>query len=84
MFKLKVGRHLSQPSPQEGGVPQGSVLSATLFAVTINNVIDTIPLSVSKLLYMNDLTIYYTSNNVNHLERKLQLALNKVYIWIIS
>ena len=39
LLKLKVEKLLSPPFPQEEGVPQGSVLSVTLFAVTINNVI---------------------------------------------
>ena len=39
MFRVKVGTTLSTLYVQENGVPQGSVLSVTLFAIEINGVI---------------------------------------------
>ena len=38
LIKLRVGNTLSQPFMQEEGIPQGSVLSVTLFSVAINSI----------------------------------------------
>ena len=37
-FKVRVGSTFSDPHPQEMGVPQGSILSVTLFSVKINSI----------------------------------------------
>ena len=38
-FKVRVGTTLSDLQGQEEGVPQGSILSVTLFSITINNIV---------------------------------------------
>ena len=40
-FKVKVGSTLSELHNQEQGVPQGSILSVTLFSLKINNIVKT-------------------------------------------
>ena len=42
-FKVKVGNTFSTLHNQEEGVPQGSVLSVTLFALAINGIASVIP-----------------------------------------
>ena len=37
-FKVRVGSTCSDSHPQEMGVPQGSILSVTLFSVKINSI----------------------------------------------
>ena len=37
-FNVRVGSTFSDTHPQEMGVPQGSILSVTLFSVKINNI----------------------------------------------
>lgn len=43
LFRVKVGSTLSVPFSQANGVPQGSVLSVTLFAVAVNSVMPFCP-----------------------------------------
>ena len=46
LIKVRVGNTLSQLFMQEEGVPQGSVLSVTLFSVAINNILKEVAPSV--------------------------------------
>ncbi|GBM49865.1 hypothetical protein AVEN_44247-1 [Araneus ventricosus] len=66
---------------QEEGVPQGSVLSVTLFALKINDILKQLPPSVKGFLYVDDLYISCTGDNINFIERQLQLAVNKIQQW---
>ena len=62
------------------GVPQGSVLSCTLFAIAIDHVIRALPPSVKATLYVDDLTIY-ASGSKSMAERQIQTAINKLTAW---
>ena len=66
---------------QEEGVPQGSVLSCTLFALAINNILRQLPATVSGSLYVDDLVIYASSAYLPGLERRLQVAINALCKW---
>ena len=63
------------------GVPQRSVLSCTLFSVTINNITSNLPRDIQSSLYADDLMIYSTSNYLPSVERRLQHAINCIYTW---
>ena len=54
-IKVRVGNTLSSPFKREEGVPQGSVLSVTCFAVAINSVISEIYSPVRASLFVDDL-----------------------------
>ena len=41
-FQVRLGTHLSTLYDQEMGVPQGSILSVTLFALKINSIVKAI------------------------------------------
>ena len=41
-FRVRVGDTLSNPHEQEMGVPQGSILSVTLFSVKINYIVKSV------------------------------------------
>ena len=45
-FKVRVGNTYSDPYSQEAGVPQGSILSVTLFSLKINNLVFCLILNV--------------------------------------
>ena len=62
------------------GVPQGSVLSCSLFAIAIDHVIRALPPSVKATLYVDDLTIY-ASGSKSMAERQIQTAINKLTAW---
>lgn len=80
-FRIQIGGTLSRPFTQENGVPQGSVLSVTLFIVKMNSVANTIPPSVSYSLYVDDIQISYCSSNLVSCERQIQLTINKLTKW---
>ena len=58
-FKVKVGSTLSELHKQEQGVPQGSILSVTLFSIKINDIVKNINPGVDCSLYVDDFLICY-------------------------
>ena len=80
-FKALIGNCTSRFYEQEQGVPQGSVLSCSLFSLAINQVISVIPPSVKSSLYVDDLVIYTTGTYIPAIERRLQHAINDVEQW---
>ena len=76
-FRVRVGHTLSIPREQEMGVPQGSILSVTLFSVKVNNIVK----SVKCFLYFDDFCICYRSKHMHTLERQLQQVLNNLSKW---
>ena len=81
-FRVRISTVLSDPHDQELGVPQGSVLSVTLFSLKINSVANSIPRGVS--MYVDDLLVCYSGKNMATIERQLQLCLNKVHGWSVA
>ena len=80
-FKVRVGSTFSDSHLQEMGVPQGSILSVTLFSVKINSITQCLKPGVDCSLYVDDFQICYRSSNMSILERQLQLCLNKLQQW---
>ena len=77
-FRVSVGDTLSGPHLQEMGVPQGSILSVTLFSVKINNIVKSVCPGVECFLYVDDLCIFYRSKHMHSIERQLQHVLNNL------
>ena len=61
---------------QEQGVPQGSILSVTLFNIKINNIVITLNPGVDCSLYVDDFLICYRSKHMSTIERQLPQCLN--------
>jgi ribonuclease HI len=80
-FCVRLGPVQSSSYPQEMGVPQGAILSVTLFSLKINTIAECLPNDVQKCLFVDDFTIYYTSCSMPSIERKLQLSLNRLSKW---
>ena len=80
-FKVRVGNTYSDPYSQEAGVPQGSILSVTLFCLKINSIVSCLLPDIKCSLYVDDLAIYYSSSNMPSIERKLQHSLNRLGRW---
>jgi len=66
---------------QEMGVPHGSILSVTLFALKINSIVKTISPGVDCSLYVDDFLIVYRSKYIHIIERHLQRSLNMLSHW---
>ena len=80
-FKVRVGSSFSDSHLQEMGVPQGSILSVTLFSVKINSITQCLKPGLDCSLYVDDFQICYRSSNISIIERQLQLCLNKLQQW---
>ena len=80
-IKVKIGNSLSDKHMTTAGVPQGGVLSATLFLVAINTILDSLHCDVRGSLYADDLVIYHTSRLVRTSSRILQNSIQKLENW---
>ena len=81
LIQVKVNDTFSKQVVQKNGVPQGSVLSVTLFLVAINDIVTSIDSPVKCCLFADDLTIYATGKNHKVTEELLQTSLNKLLNW---
>ena len=63
------------------GVPQGGVLSPTLFLVYINDILTTISKRVSNILYADDLAIWNASKHTTTATYRLQEAISSINKW---
>ena len=83
-FQVKFHNTLSEKYELSNGLPQGSVLSGTLFIIGINNIVKQLPARIRKNLYVDDFAVYYASRSIRHLQRILSTAANKVNQWTKS
>ena len=79
-FNVRIGSTLSDTFEQEQGVPQGSIISPTLFNIKINNTVKCVN-DTDSSLYVDDFGIFYKSKNMENIEIQLQRCLNKVETW---
>ena len=80
-IQVRVGNTMSNKTPTTRGIPQGSILSVTLFLITINSVLEKLPAMVQGALYADDLVIYSTSRREQASARRLQRAVNNISKW---
>ena len=83
-FSVKVGSSTSHQCEQEMGVPQGSILSVTLFNIKINSLTRCINNNISGSLYVDDLLLCCSGSNMRSIERQLQLCLKQVHQWSVE
>ena len=80
-FQVRLGSHFSNLFTQEMGVPQGGVLSVTLFALKINSIVKNLSPGVECSLYVDDFLICYRSKFIHTIERHLQHSLYKLQVF---
>jgi hypothetical protein len=82
-FNVKVGNILSDTFKQETGVPQGSVLSVTLFMIKVDQLAEMIPAEnrFMSSLFVDDLQISYSHSDLNIIKQKMQTCLNNITQW---
>ena len=69
---------------QEEGVPQGAILSTTLFNVKLNGIAKELTRGVECSLYVDDFVIFFRSKSVLGIQRQLQRSINNIMKWTIS
>ena len=79
LIKVRTNNISSHPVEIQNGVPQGSVLSVTLFLIAINEAMNQITPPVKAFLFADDLTITCKGKNIRTIQKTLQLTLNKLY-----
>ena len=80
-MQVRVGSTLSDLYDQEQGVPQGGVLSTTLFNIKINDIVKCLDNLTDCSLYVDDFCICFRSKSMRTIERHLQQNLNKIEHW---
>ena len=82
-FRVRVGNTFSDWYSQEQGVPQGSVLSVTLFAIKINGLAAQIPRDPGFVasLYVDDFQLSYRHSDHRVVQARLQSAVTAVQQW---
>lgn len=86
-FSVRCGNTYSPPMVQDHGVPQGCVLSPTLFLIMINDVfndIHKISLQFKHSLYADDLAVWFSHPCVDRANQFIQLALNHTHKWCLK
>ena len=83
-FRVKVADQLSETYEQEMGVPQGGVLSCTLFSIAINTVVEVIRGLTTYSLYVDDKQIAYAHTDPKVCKIRIQQALEALHRWSIK
>ena len=73
-FSVRIGGTLSDMYNQEEGVPQGSILSVTLFSLKMNSIIGCLLQDIECSLYVDDFLICYRAKHISTIERKLNMS----------
>jgi retron-type reverse transcriptase len=78
-FRVSVEGEMSTPREMQAGMPQGSVLSPTLYNLYINDTTQTI--GVNLALFADDTCLYAKERKEGYVLRKLQRGLNSIAAW---
>lgn len=80
-FKVRIGTELSDTFTQINGVPQGSVISPTLFMILINDMLKDISPNVKFALYADDIVLWCDLKDADDARIEMQKALDKLSEW---
>ena len=80
-LKVRVGSEFSSLYRQEEGLPQGSVLSVTLFSIAINSLMEHVPPGVQSSLFADDFVVYCSGYSAVDVCQKIQVAINAATNW---
>ncbi|GFW50022.1 probable RNA-directed DNA polymerase from transposon X-element [Trichonephila clavipes] len=80
-FHVRTGHSSSHKFIQDQGVPQGSVLSVTLFNIHMSSILGHLQLSGQGMLYVDDLQVSCQGSDMRLIERQLQTTANRLVKW---
>ena len=80
-FQVRVGPTLSAVHELEMGVPQGSILSVTLFVLKINGLAEVIDKDFFRSLFVDDFQLSFKGKTMSTIERRMQPNLVKISKW---
>ena len=83
LIQERVGSTLSNTFGLSQGVPQGSILSTTLFNIKINSIINCSDPKTNGSLYVDDFCMCYRSKSMRTIERHLQQCINRIEDWAL-
>ena len=83
-IQLRVGSTLSDTFGLSQGVPQGSILSTTLFNIKINSIMNCLDPKTDGSLYVDDFCMCYRSTSMRTIERHLQQCINRIEDWALK
>ena len=83
-IQVRVGLTLSDTFGLSQGVPQGSILSTTLFNIKINIIMNCLDPKTDGSLYVDDFCMCYRSSSKRTIERHLQQCINRIENWALK
>ena len=82
-FQVLLGSTVSDIFYQEEGVPQGAILSTTLFNLKINEIANTLNPGMDCSLYVDDFSICFRSKRMITIQRQIQKQINRLGEWTL-
>ena len=79
--RVKIDGHTSHLVKIKEGVPQGGVISPTLFIIFIDDIIDKLSRHISKALHADDLAVWTSSESTSTARYLMQEALDNISKW---
>ena len=79
--RVSVNGHMDKEFLLRHGVPQGGVLSPTLFLIFINDLIKVLPKGIHSALYADDLVMWCKEEHATTASYRMQEAANKLTEW---
>lgn len=77
-FQVRNNSHISEQVVQENGLPQGEILSVTLFLLAINKIFEYIDHPVKAYLFADDIVIFCKGKNLNSTRAYLQKTISRL------
>ena len=82
--KVQLKQHLSKKRTLRQGVPQGGVLSPTLFLIFIRDILHRMPKNIQGAIYADDLALWCSEEYITTANYRLQQALQVIESWAQS
>ena len=79
--RVKLDGYMSESVKMREGVPQGGVISPTLFLLYINNITTILPRHVSNTLHADDLAVWSAADHTTFATYRIQEAVTRIQQW---